>query len=191
MGFSRGQGSTEYLFTYGIALIVMIIAGAFILNTGVLSDSGGTVTYSGFSRLIPQPNGIKVDSLGLDMSDFGGVFTNGVGDKIILTGVMVKGEAGEVACCSDDAYGDGNECLGLGAAYMNVSGVEETAWGAGTRPRVKAGDSFEVFLGPCTFDAEENEGVAYNVYVEIGYNTTRGRETIPHIDAGNIKGRYA
>jgi len=189
MGFSRGQGSVEYLFVYGLAIIVMIIVGAFILNTGILSDSWGTVTYSGFSKIIPQPNGIKVDFIGSDMSDFDGVFTNGVGDKIILTGVMVKGEAGEVACCSDEAYATG--CPVGGPNYMNVSGVEEVAWASGTRPRVKAGGAFEVFLGPCTFAAEEVEGQPYRVYVELEYNTTRGRETVPHIDAGDIRGRYA
>ncbi|MBU0761647.1 MAG: hypothetical protein KKD39_01365, partial [Candidatus Altiarchaeota archaeon] len=93
----RGQGSLEYVMNYSWVILLVLIVGIVLSESGVLSSGTSAGTFSGFAKVRPQLSGVSLDKNG----NFQGVFTNGLGQLITVTTVgMSVSNGGE---CSNYA----------------------------------------------------------------------------------------
>ncbi len=91
---NKGQGSFEYLMTYGWAILVVMIAGVALWQIGVFGSNPGMMSVTGFAKIKPQLSGIGLDNRGY----FTGVFTNTVGTPIRLNNFMVHNTMKATQC---------------------------------------------------------------------------------------------
>jgi len=185
----KAQSSMEYLMTYGWAVLVVLVVGVILWEVGIFDTSPKGASFTGFAKLKPQLAGTGITQSGY----FRGVFTNGMGGKVVVTAVRVRDMAtGNIICCSHEEAG-----TGCNDAASNVGGKDAEDFMDGPTdetkyPKVPAGDIFLVDLGrdPDNLCSIPNAlfGGSYNVGVEIDYLSTSGRDTVPHTDSGVIRG---
>ncbi len=83
---NKGQGAMEYLMTYGWAILVVIIVGIVLWQSGVFGTSAGGI--SGFSK-------IRVEDYSFDADEIVVSFENAAGRTLrtVVTTVSVNGAA--------------------------------------------------------------------------------------------------
>jgi hypothetical protein len=182
----RAQAGTEYLMTYGWALLAVVVIGVAAWQLGILNADVSSITFKGFSKLKPQLAGTGMSNIG----DFKGTFTNGMGSRVIVRAVRVKdlGKNGATICCSHPgADGAATGCDSY-SGTVNIGGRTMAEFTAGTFARVNSGDNFILQLMGCSISGRK--GKPYNIQVEIDYESTEGKLSVPHTDSGTIRGPF-
>ncbi len=154
----KAQGAMEYVINYGWAIIVLMIIGVTMWYLGVF-NLGKTVEVpivSGFSSIKPLADNIIFTTDG----DFAGIFVNGAGSYIEVTGISIVNS-------------DGTTCHG------EIIGSNE----------VPTGEEFIVGGTACSSGSHE-VGDRYSINMSIDYTTKLGSASIPHTERGFISGRY-
>jgi len=72
----KGQGSVEYLMTYGWVILVVMLVGIVLWRFGVFSPAQGTMGFSGFGAVKP------IDHVSPKSGNLNVVFMNGAGAMI-------------------------------------------------------------------------------------------------------------
>jgi hypothetical protein len=176
----RAQAAVEYLMTYGWAVLVVMVVGIFMWQTGMFNSTVSTATSNGFPKLKPQLGGTGLTAAG----DFSGTFVNGVGSKIIISNVEVHDMGtGAVICCSHSVAGP---CNGRNNA-VDVGGRAAADFTAGTYPRVGSGENFAVHLNSCVVPGAA-AGSTYAIQVEMIYEVANNRVSVNHTESGQLKG---
>ncbi len=89
--WGRGQAASEYLMTYGWAILAVLIAGIVLMESGVVGLGSTTTSSSGLSSLTPILSTCKAGS-GIWSSDLGVScqFINNAGTSIIIRNIDFK-----------------------------------------------------------------------------------------------------
>ncbi|MFH1056149.1 MAG: hypothetical protein V1744_08660 [Candidatus Altiarchaeota archaeon] len=173
----KGQSAMEYLMTYGWAILVVMVVGIAMWQLGIFNMGGGTVTFTGFSKIKPQLAGSGVSSTGM----FTGVFTNGIGTKIIINDVTVTVDGAAPCKASVGGVPVGG---GPGAGDYSSGQVD-----------VPSGDNIGIGIDltvctPTGLPAGAKKAAVYNAKVSIDYTATIGDQTVSHTDSGTLRGPY-
>ncbi len=104
--YSKGQSSIEYLATYGWVILVVVVVGVVIWQSGILSMQKQIAPgKSGFSQVRP------FDWVAQDTGDVNMEVINDAGTKLTITGVSGAGCGGGVG--SGDVLPGGTSSLSL------------------------------------------------------------------------------
>ncbi len=177
---TKGQGAMEYLMTYGWAILVVMVVGIAMWQLGIFNMGGTTVTSTGFAKIKPQLAGTGLSSSGT----FTGVFTNGVGTRILIEWVHI----------TDNADNDADVCSITSPLTTNVQiggalAGSFTGAGSGDGVTVSAGRNFEVILGPaCTLSGSTEVTDVYDIKTIIDYVVDIGGVSSNHRETGNFRG---
>jgi len=176
---TKGQGAMEYLMTYGWAILVVMVVGIAMWQLGIFNMGGTTVTATGFAKIKPQLAGTGLQNQGAG-GTFTGVFTNGVGTRIMVKTFTVWDLARSPAVnICDHTTGAG--------ANDRIAGVIPAAWDPVNGHPVDAGENFEVIITPCSIPASV-AGEVYNIRVEMDYDVDIGGVTSAHRESGTFRG---
>ena len=181
----RGQSSMEYVMTYGWAVLVVMIIGVAMWQAGIFNTSPSSVNILGFAKIKPQVAGTGLTAG--PIGEFKGTFTNAFGGKIILTAVRIKNHnTGVIICCSH-AAAHPTDCVN--PTTINIAGRDTIATFTGNPPRIASGDSFSLYLKPCTITGAK-QGEAYDIQIEMDYNSISGKYLLPHTEVGELRGPF-
>ena len=177
-----GQGSMEYLMTYGWAIVVVMVVGVAMWQLGIFNRGTTLLTATGFAKIKPQLAGTGIARDGT----FKATFTNAAGGRITLVNVRLYDEKGNLMCCA--AANAPAACNGIDGGFSVGGGPGATGYGTW---HVVAGDNFGVGItggtGTCIGSSTDD---AYRVKVEVEYKTKVGDHTLTHIDVGTLRGPY-
>jgi len=165
----RGQGSLEYIATYGWAVLVVMVVGIAMWLLGVFSQPV-TTSYSGFTKLKPV-----LSSTGMsDEGAFAGIFVNGVGQLIVLNSYTCRLQ-GSPTDCDGDTYNG----IGPGSPYYVLRQIPD-------------GEMFPIDALGC-FPGLTNSPARTGQYVidcTIRYDVDVRGKLMTHSDSGTIRGGY-
>jgi hypothetical protein len=185
---AEGQAAMEYIMTYGWAIMVVLIVGVLIWQLGLFHFGGSMVTPTGFAKLKPQLTGTGLSRSGV----FTGMFTNGCGTSLFVTGVRVVNVDSNTTLCCSHTTGMPADCTGNAGA--DVGGKTFTELNGGDSADIKAGDIFTVKLGSGTPSNCQITGAAaggiYNIRVEIFYDLVLGGIRVSRTDTGTLRGPF-
>ncbi|MBU0761995.1 MAG: hypothetical protein KKD39_03135 [Candidatus Altiarchaeota archaeon] len=176
----RGQSAIEYVMSYSWAILVVMVVGIALWQLGILNLASQGITSKGFSKIQPQ-----LSATGLsNNSVFTGVFVNGAGTRIFLTGVRIY-NGDSLICCSHEGAGSG--CTDDGS---DIHGKTAMDLGNEGGVFIPAGEVFKVEVGGetkrCT--VSNSVGERYEIKIDIDYSTFLDRQTIEHTSSGTISG---
>lgn len=207
----RGQAGTEYLMTYGWAMIIIFIVGLVLWKLGVFStDKVDNAKGQGFTKLRPHLAVVDYSSEGV----FQSVFLNGAGNPIRIYGVVLRNAKDDNAkiCCSSASFDPDADGLCTSGA-SNISGADYTGFPASYNPipeppapqgpLVDKSDNFQMFMGAtssttpagkaastCAIN-DAREGRSYELLVEIYYKTRLGSSWVDMKESGIIEGKIS
>jgi hypothetical protein len=189
---SRAQATMEYLMAYGWSVLVVLFIGVAIWQLGIFDTNPASITSLGFSKIKLQPSGTGLTA-GIN-GNFTGTFTNGVGGKVLIKAVRIKNqETGQIICCSHAGADGGVNCRD-GAIDIAGKNALDFSGSPPSLPKVSGGDNFLIQIGGyngnfCAIP-DSVRGRGFNIQVEIDYDSTSGRETVPHTESGSIRGPF-
>lgn len=118
---NKGQSALEYLFTYGWALVVIVIVVAALFMLGILNPATyQQKTCTGFSRLAYQDHALHKDNNTFDIR-----FRNGTGSDINITDLTLSNSSQVNVSATDTAtYGN---VVAAGAAQTLTYNADSAA----------------------------------------------------------------
>jgi len=145
----------EYLFSYGWAILVIMVIGIVLWSLGIF-QAEGSQTMKGFKFIKPQLSGTSLASNGA----FTGVFVNGMGSNLVLNGISINNHFDNTECTvstfPSSVVKGGNFLV---EALSCVNGAHK----AGESYSLLVAISYNVTLGTVT--TQHNEvGYIYGIY---------------------------
>ena len=157
---SKGQGAMEYLMTYAWAILVVLIVGVVLYQMGIFSQSGATITTTGFTqlKLISQVTSYDHDG------NFQASLLNTLGTPFQVTDARIE-EGNPATVCTAVA----------------VKGVTMPA-----NVTVNTGEAFQIIGTGCNIKQLQEP---YYVHLNVSYTVSTGNTQTAHVEYGTIQGK--
>jgi hypothetical protein len=160
---SKGQGAMEYLMTYGWAILVVIIVGIVLWQSGVFGTGSGGI--SGFDKF--RIKDYRYGAAGLNVS-----YENAAGQTVKKVNITYSG---------DVIAGASSACPLAGATC-----AKDSLWGGGVSNNWAPGKEYGSSLPAGNATSCATTGAGYTTSITIEYQTEAG---LSHTESGTLRGK--